>query len=259
MSSEGFAIRRNGSCFSNQGEVDCGPTWGPFHACCPHGAFCPSTENLNYYNAYCCDKRNTNCTADIIKTGPYCADTSWQLYNNEGYFCCAPALKGFSSDSNSDGCANSAHTLQPGEAYLEVQSAKPKLSRRLATKSSSKTSTPSITQSPTSTPSSSDTGAIAGGVVGGVVGLIIIVALIWFLFRRNRKRMGAAGNVPELDGSANVYKAKYPPVEAGSPMPPQELDSSHTQAKVELPGNEAQEPVELSGSPVPTGEHTSPR
>ncbi|ODO05389.1 hypothetical protein L198_02082 [Cryptococcus wingfieldii CBS 7118] len=51
-------------------------------------------------------------------------------------------------------------------------------------------STSTSTAVPLSGKSSSNAGAIAGGVVGGILGLALVVVLAWFLFRRNRTKLG---------------------------------------------------------------------
>lgn len=106
----GFAIRRNATCLSS--EVDCGPTVAPFRACCPAGASCPSQ-----YNPDCCPSP-ANCTRTLL-TEPNCANRTWTLYDNAGFFCCAPGTIGYASTlSNSDGCA------EPGSSpdYIKLLS-----------------------------------------------------------------------------------------------------------------------------------------
>lgn len=94
----GFAIRRNDTCLLN--EVDCGQTVAPWRACCPAGASCPSQ-----YNPNCCPS-SLNCTQSLLRN-PNCANASWTLYDNAGFFCCAPGAIGYASlFSNSDGCAD---------------------------------------------------------------------------------------------------------------------------------------------------------
>ncbi|THC93016.1 hypothetical protein EYZ11_007498 [Aspergillus tanneri] len=74
------------------GEAACGPTWGDFHACCPHGSTCPGA-NTPYVNSVCCPSKS-NCT-ELILDPPVCADRSWTLYDHEGYFCCHKDMRGF--------------------------------------------------------------------------------------------------------------------------------------------------------------------
>lgn len=94
----GFAVRANGSCLST--EVDCGQTMKPYHACCPAGSYCPAQ-----YNVACCPS-SANCTETLLQS-PSCANTTWNLYDNEGYFCCEPGKIGYASPKSfSDGCAD---------------------------------------------------------------------------------------------------------------------------------------------------------
>ena len=107
-SPSGFAIRRNGTCLSN--EVDCGQTKAPFRACCPAGGSCPKS-----YNVDCCPSP-ANCTQALLPN-PSCANSSWTLYDNGGYFCCAPGTIGYNASlSYSDGCADPG--LPPEDAVL---------------------------------------------------------------------------------------------------------------------------------------------
>lgn len=116
----GFAIRRENLCSSSAGEVDCGPTWGDFRACCPSGAYCPSTRDPGYYNAECCDQPDRNCTQTILDEGPFCANTSWKMYDNYGYFCCDPKLDGFSNGIGV-GCAKeSTYSLASGQDWIST-------------------------------------------------------------------------------------------------------------------------------------------
>ncbi|PWY67886.1 hypothetical protein BO70DRAFT_400462 [Aspergillus heteromorphus CBS 117.55] len=87
---EGFAIRRNNSCLSD--EVSCGSTWETWHACCPSGSYCPGSK-ISIPNNVCCPSW-TDCTSEI-EDPPVCADNSWGLYNYTGYFCCPSSDDGF--------------------------------------------------------------------------------------------------------------------------------------------------------------------
>lgn len=114
VSTSGFAIRRNGSCLAS--EVDCGATVSPFRACCPSGASCPSA-----FNVECCPSP-ANCTQTLLKN-PSCANKTWTLYDNEGYFCCEPGTVGYAAlKSGSDGCADPGVSLN-GAEVLSVVSA----------------------------------------------------------------------------------------------------------------------------------------
>jgi hypothetical protein len=106
VSTSGFALRKNGPCLS--AEVDCGTTASPFRACCPGGSFCPQKYNID-----CCPSA-ANCTTSLLEK-PRCANETWDLYNNEGYFCCLQGTTGFSTaDHNSDGCA------VPGDSFADI-------------------------------------------------------------------------------------------------------------------------------------------
>lgn len=88
----GFALRRNGSCLSE--ENSCGTSFDNFHRCCPKPATCP-TQPLGI----CCETPG-NCTQQIFSS-PHCANESWDLYNNSrdgGHFCCLQGLSGFYYD-----------------------------------------------------------------------------------------------------------------------------------------------------------------
>lgn len=95
----GWAIRRNGSCH----EKDCGPTEAPYHACCPFG-----TECSNPYNQNCCPA-GTNCTVALVES-PRCANESWSMYDNYGFFCCEEGQVGYGR-GNTDGCSKSGASL----------------------------------------------------------------------------------------------------------------------------------------------------
>ncbi|KAK1767379.1 hypothetical protein QBC33DRAFT_67052 [Phialemonium atrogriseum] len=205
MSISGFALRNNGSCADN--EVDCGQTAAPYHACCPKSAFCP-----RQYNVDCCPSAE-NCTTTLLRD-PQCANRSWDLYDNGGYFCCERGFVGYATPGNSDGCAAPGYAFRSGEKLLPIISS--------ATPSST---TSPISTTPSSSPSASattpadssgggggsDKGAIIGGVVGGVVGVLVLVALSIFFWRRQKRSRGnpqdstaykgGIGGVPELAGS----------------------------------------------------------
>ena len=110
----GFAVRRNGSCLAE--EVDCGRTQAPFRACCPARASCPQQ-----YNVDCCPSP-ANCTATLLQD-PTCANSTWSLYDNHGYFCCPPGTIGYNASRTfSDGCANPGSPPR-GASLLAVVSA----------------------------------------------------------------------------------------------------------------------------------------
>ncbi|KAF2667703.1 hypothetical protein BT63DRAFT_298581 [Microthyrium microscopicum] len=182
----GFAIRRNGSCVAPLGEIDCGGTVAPYRVCCPHEAYCPRS---NSYNAYCCDQANYNCTIAILSDGPFCANATWTMYDNGGYFCCDAGLAGYQNTiTNSNGCANPGYQVANGENFLPPIGQKPKATAN-STSIPEPTSTPS--QISTFRSKSSNIGAIAGGVVGGVVLFITLLAILMVVARRQKQNVNS--------------------------------------------------------------------
>lgn len=113
----GWSIRRNGStCLAS--EVDCGPTVPPFRNCCPSGSFCPHANNVA-----CCPTEEF-CD-DALNGQPHCANSTWDLYINGGYFCCDKGTIGYAVDGGSNGCGEPGYKLQEGETSLKVVSAAP--------------------------------------------------------------------------------------------------------------------------------------
>lgn len=109
--STGFALRINGSCLPEQ--VDCGATANPFRVCCPGGTQCPHA-----YNVACCPSE-ANCTSTLLES-PRCADRSWDLYDNNGYFCCDKDTTGFARLGNRDGCAVPGYSFHEDDKLLSV-------------------------------------------------------------------------------------------------------------------------------------------
>ena len=107
----GFALRRNGSCLGT--ETECGETVSPYHACCPSGSFCP-----HQYNVACCPTA-ANCTQTLLPD-PQCANADWDLFDNNGYFCCLRGLAGYATPGNTDGCAEAGYRFQDGEQLLRT-------------------------------------------------------------------------------------------------------------------------------------------
>lgn len=98
FSTSGFAVRRNGSCLSN--EVECGTINSPLHSCCPTSTSCSSQNN-----AICCSSTE-NCVNALL-SHPTCANQTWTLYNDSEFFCCESGMIGFSgSSAGSYGCAD---------------------------------------------------------------------------------------------------------------------------------------------------------
>lgn len=198
----------------------------------------------------------------IINNGPFCSNESWVMYDNAGYFCCAPHLRGFVDSSGGSGCAQDGYTLGARQTLLSSVSQKAKPTTPASVDTSSTPSPTQISQ-PSAPSSSSNIGAIVGGVVGGVVGLAVIVFLAWFLLRRQRRRRGAAtsptgsGNngllgteldgVPVSEAPANTYS----PVEVESKGGDVSMAKVHTipGPPVELPPDN-QVAVEMAASPV---------
>jgi hypothetical protein len=102
----GFAIRRNGTCISGH-ETDCGVTEPPFRGCCPLGFECPTQ-----YNIACCPS-GQNCTESLLSAPEQkCANSTWDLYDNGGYFCCEHGLEGFNETTTfSNVCAEPEASL----------------------------------------------------------------------------------------------------------------------------------------------------
>ncbi|KAI0896576.1 hypothetical protein F4806DRAFT_431889 [Annulohypoxylon nitens] len=169
----GWAIRRNGSCLLWQ-EVDCGEKKAPYRACCPSSTVCP-----NQYNTACC-QAGTNCTDTIVET-PRCANSSWIMYDNAGFFCCDPGYVGYKLDLT-DGCSRSGEGIPDG-AYPLAQINQVTLSPTTPSESTSTPTTPpTASQSNNATP----VGGIVGGVVGGVALIAIILIGIFFCRKMNR-------------------------------------------------------------------------
>jgi hypothetical protein len=103
VETQGYPIRRNNSCSAE--EKVCGGTWGTFYACCPGSSECLDSKSTKIKNFICCHG-NLNCTG-ILEDTPTCANTSWDLYNSTGYFCCEPNHAGFSVEGTySVGCVD---------------------------------------------------------------------------------------------------------------------------------------------------------
>lgn len=107
----GFAVRKNGSCLRT--ESDCGETVGGFRGCCPGGTFCPHAYNID-----CCPA-GKNCTESLVQE-PRCANATWDLYDNGGYFCCPHDTIGFALAGQFDGCAGTGYSFGDQDTRLKV-------------------------------------------------------------------------------------------------------------------------------------------
>ncbi|KAL4863617.1 hypothetical protein BDV12DRAFT_177310 [Aspergillus spectabilis] len=193
----GVAIRRNETCLASENEVDCGNTWGDWYRCCPEDTTCGD-------GGVCCPT-DSGCENPIL-ADPHCANNgTWDLYNEDGYFCCDHGKTGFRAtnleaggepvvgvgcaDEYPEGEYNSA--IVPVAIGTDVSSETPTPTPTSSSTSSTTTTTPTsepTTPDSNSSSPSTNTGAIAGGVVGGVAGLALIIALIWFFLRRRKQR-----------------------------------------------------------------------
>ncbi|KAL4993242.1 hypothetical protein BDV10DRAFT_179501 [Aspergillus recurvatus] len=220
----GFALRRNGTCTAS--EESCSNPYDRWWNCCPEGTYC-SNDNT------CCP-RTADCSP-FIKQDPHCANNvTWDLYENNGYFCCLSTSYGFTrtglvyngTETGGVGCAdglpdgNQLTAIPPMARGNESEAALSSMSSSTPTTSATITltdsPTPTSSDLDTSTSSSINTGAIAGGVVGGVAGLALILALVWFFMRRRQK--AAQGSLfPSAEGygsgsstkeHAGVYQAE---------------------------------------------------
>ncbi|KAI4170834.1 MAG: hypothetical protein LQ348_007043 [Seirophora lacunosa] len=194
----GFAVRRNGTCLSN--EIDCGRTAAPFRACCPARASCPEQYNID-----CCPSP-ANCTSTLLQE-PACANTTWTLYDNQGYFCCAPGTIGYNAtETFSSGCA--------------IPGSPPRGAELLAVVSAGET----------------------GGVLGGVAATLIaaIVAFWFFRKRKNKSDQGPSRNRPTSFHELDTPTPNAKPNEVDGKAVPNEVDGM---ALSELPASRKPAPI----------------
>jgi len=80
--------------------------------------------NSSTDGAQCCPTL-ANCTESLLQLPqPQCANQTWDLYDNNGYFCCLPGLVGYAATlTNTDGCAAAGYALRSGEILLPLISA----------------------------------------------------------------------------------------------------------------------------------------
>ncbi|KAH7382215.1 hypothetical protein BKA66DRAFT_570511 [Pyrenochaeta sp. MPI-SDFR-AT-0127] len=249
---EGFAIRRNGTCLAGL-EVDCGATRAPFRGCCPTGYACPSQ-----YNIACCTP-GRNCTEPLLAAPqPKCANATWDLFDNGGFFCCEHSLPGYNR-SNTNGCAAPGARLAAGDQILSTvrvgveatTSASLSASSTALASSTSNAGPASVSASlipshssvPSDSGSSTPVGAIAGGVVGGVALIALLALLTWFFLRRKKQKaeenpyllnqrheVDATPTKYRMDGTSGVYEVD------GASTPSGYATELHSQQKpVELP------------------------
>jgi hypothetical protein len=112
----GFAIRRK-SCPKGL-EVDCGFTGTDgFHACCPSGYTCPGPQ----YNVVCCLPGADGCTDESLAAAPKpaCANATWDMFDNGGFFCCEHGLPGYNK-SNMNGCASPKESISGAIQFLST-------------------------------------------------------------------------------------------------------------------------------------------
>ncbi|KAK0634099.1 hypothetical protein B0T14DRAFT_492125 [Immersiella caudata] len=201
-SPSGFALRVNGTSCLNH-EVDCGQTVAPYHVCCPAGSFCPTQ-----YNVDCCPTP-ANCTASLVQN-PRCANETWDLYDNGGYFCCLKGLFGYAARvTNSNGCGSEGYILKSGEVMLPLVRAgeDPSTTSSPSSSSSSASTATSSSPPPSATPPlpsqespSLPTGTKAGIGIGVTIGVIALALLAWAAFARHKRRRlkGSEKNSPPV-------------------------------------------------------------
>ena len=137
-----------------------------------------------------------------MASGPRCADPTYNLCENDGYFCCLPGKLCY-SNGDTDGCANDDYKLSAGEHFLptisQVQpsttSGAPEPSGSPA---ASQTTAPS-NKTPSPSPSSSSGGLnrsdeidIAVPIAIGVPSLIISFWLAWRKWRKDKHNQASS-------------------------------------------------------------------
>lgn len=81
-------------------EMDCGSTsMDGFRGRCPSSLFCDERQP----NRICCPAGAPDCTEITLSTRPLCANATWDLFDNGGFFCCEHGSLGYNV-SNTNGC-----------------------------------------------------------------------------------------------------------------------------------------------------------
>lgn len=82
----------------------------------------------------------SDCT-DALNLSPRCADPTWTMCNNTGYFCCEPGHQCYSTgNGGTDGCGDPGYKLKPGEYTVSTVSQTPFSASASATASATPTS-----------------------------------------------------------------------------------------------------------------------
>ncbi|PGH16155.1 hypothetical protein AJ79_01922 [Helicocarpus griseus UAMH5409] len=201
---EGYAIRRDGGCLPDE---DGEGTWREWHTCCPSG-----TVKKDYGdNSQCYLKSDQDKSGAVFSR---CADPSWSLWEEAGFFCCEPNEIGFTDEKRDVyGCATEATFKTKYKGYIRAKSHDQPSTSPTSTAAPPPTATapkPSTPKPTAPAESSTNVGGIVGGVVGGVCGVLIILAIVWFLLRRRRSRASNSQYVP-TDPKKNSPAELYDP------------------------------------------------
>lgn len=82
--SQGYALRTDSAC--PVGSFSGGGTWGDWQVCCPTETYCPGGQE----NAEC-------LKSGVGGTLSQCANSTWNLFWKDDFFCCEPGKIGFIS------------------------------------------------------------------------------------------------------------------------------------------------------------------
>lgn len=177
-----------------------------------------TSSSWNYETAFCIDATAPACVTLLFPGGP-----------PPSQFRCQPTATLISLLSvpwdvaASQGISESFPTAtSTGESDLPTEKSPPPSTaestppRPLET---SKTSPTTTAKASTTNPNPSSTGAIAGGIVGGIA-LLLLLALLWYLFRKNypKKRTSPPFREPEynpqyMQGYGRQISPKHIPIE----------------------------------------------